>query len=42
MEKQYAVAGQENGNSWIIIDSVDVTNCSANAVRSSYGGAIYG
>ena len=30
--------GRENGNSWIIIDSVDVTNCSANAVRSSYGG----
>ncbi|MCB0546509.1 MAG: right-handed parallel beta-helix repeat-containing protein [Phaeodactylibacter sp.] len=30
--------GRENGNSWIIIDSVDVTHCSANAVRSSYGG----
>lgn len=30
--------GRENGNSWIIIDSVDVTNCSGNAVRSSYGG----
>ncbi len=30
--------GRESGNSWIIIDSVDVTNCSANAVRVSYGG----
>ncbi len=30
--------GRENGNSWIIIKDVDVTNCSGNAVRSSYGG----
>lgn len=30
--------GREDGNSWIIINDVDVTNCSGNAVRSSYGG----
>ncbi|MCB0588818.1 MAG: right-handed parallel beta-helix repeat-containing protein [Phaeodactylibacter sp.] len=30
--------GRENGTSWVIVDDVDVTNCSANAVRSSYGG----
>lgn len=30
--------GRDNGTSWIVIDSVEVTNCSANAVRSSFGG----
>ncbi|MCB0597260.1 MAG: right-handed parallel beta-helix repeat-containing protein [Phaeodactylibacter sp.] len=30
--------GRDNGTSWVIINDVDVTNCSANAVRSSYGG----